>query len=92
MSKEPSSKSTLPPEPWMSPFMALTFYSIAMIAGPIVVFFLCKSLPELLNITDDGNIYGAVAAVVTVHVVLIAFIIRAYKEEKSVSKVSEKKD
>ena len=77
----------------MSPFMALTFYSIAIIAGPILTFFIFKSLAESLSITDQGNIYGAVAAVVTVHVVLIAFVVRAYKEEQSIStKVAEKKD
>ena len=90
MAKEPA--SNLPPEPWTSPFMALTFYSIAIISGPIVAFYLFKSFSELVGITDQGNIYGAVAAVVTVHVVLIAFVVRAYKEEQSVYKAQKKKD
>lgn len=74
----------LPSEPLMSPFMSLTFYSIAMIAGPIVSFFLAKNLSELF-ITDNGNIYGAVVAVITVHVVLIAFVMKAFKEEQSLA-------
>lgn len=65
-----------------SPWMALTIYSVAIIILPIVIFYTGKSLSETFIKGAEGNIYGAISAVIGVHVILIAFVYRAFQEEK----------
>lgn len=68
-----------------SPFGALMVYSTLIITAPIFTFFGAKHVAETLW-TDEGNVYGAVSAVIVVHVVLFAFVYRAFQEEKVIAK------
>lgn len=69
-----------------NPFMVLTVYSVAIITMPIAVFFATKHGVEVISPTSEGNVWGAVASVVAVHVVLFAFVYRAFQEEKVIAK------
>ena len=68
-----------------NPWMALSIYSIAIILGPIVIFYTAKSLSETFIKGAEGNIYGAISAVIGVHVILFGFVYRAFQEEKHVA-------
>jgi len=76
-----------------NPFIVLTVYSVAIITMPIAVFFGTKSLVEIVSPTAEGNLWGAVTSVITVHIVLFAFVYKAFQEEKKVAKeAGAKKD
>jgi hypothetical protein len=68
-----------------NPFAALMVYSFAIITMPIATFFGMKQLAEAFW-TDEGNVWGAVSAVVAVHIILFAFVYRAFQEEKVIAK------
>lgn len=73
-----------------NPFVVLSIYSVAIITMPIIVFFGTKQIAEA-TVTNEGNIYGAVAAVIAVHVVLFAFVYKAFQEEKALAKEQAQK-
>lgn len=73
-----------------NPFVALMVYSVAIITMPIVTFFGGKNVADYFG-AEEGNIYGAVAAVVAVHVILFAFVYRAFQEEKVIAKQAGQK-
>lgn len=68
-----------------SPWMALSIYSIAIIIMPIIIFYTAKSLSETFIKGAEGNIYGAISAVIGVHVILFGFVYRAFQEEKQIA-------
>jgi hypothetical protein len=74
-----------------SPYFALSVYSAAVITVPIGIFFLVKSLAEVTFPGSDANVIGAVASVIAVHVVLFAFVYKAFREEKSLARQQEAK-
>ena len=68
-------------------------YSLSMIILPLGSFFLTKFLVNhLFNV--DANLYAVVVSVIAVHCILVAFVYKAYKEDKAVSerKSAEKVD
>lgn len=75
-----------------NPFMALMVYSAAIITMPIFTFFGGKNVAESWLGFEEGNIVGAVTAVVAVHVILFAFVYRAFQEEKVIAKEREQKN
>lgn len=63
------------------PSACLQWYSLGMIILPLSSFFLVKHLLQnYFNV--DPNVYAAVAAVLVVHTILIAFVFKAYQEDK----------
>lgn len=74
-----------------NPFVSLTIYSVAVITVPIGIFFLTKSMAESMTPASDSNIIGAVASVIAVHVVLFAFVYKAFQEEKSLARQQAEK-
>lgn len=74
-----------------SPYFALSIYSAAVITVPIAIFFCAKSLTEATFPQSDANIVGAIASVIAVHVVLFAFVHKAFREEKSLARQQEAK-
>lgn len=74
-----------------NPFMALMLYSTAIITMPIVTFFGVKTGVEAFMPDAEGNVYGAIASVIAVHVILFAFVYRAFQEEKVIAKEAGQK-
>lgn len=74
-----------------SPYVALSLYSAAVIVVPIGLFFLTKLVTEVLSPLSDANIVGAVVAVIAVHVVLFAFVLKAFREEKTLAQQQDAK-
>jgi len=74
-----------------NPFMALMIYSTAIITMPIATFFGVKSGVETFMPDAEGNVYGAIASVIIVHVILFAFVYRAFQEEKVIAKEAGQK-
>lgn len=76
-----------------NPFMTLTIYSVGIFVVPITAFFATQRIVEMVSPTSDANVWSAVMAVIALHVILFAFVYKAFQEEKKVAaKVSEKKD
>jgi len=78
------------------PIANLIIYSFAMITLPIVAFFVSKAGFDAMGF-EQGNIYGAACAVITVHIILFGFVYVAYEEDRNVARdklkeLSEKKD
>lgn len=74
-----------------SPYFALSIYSAAVITVPIGIFFLTKLMAEIVFPHWDANIAGAIASVIAVHVVLFAFVYKAFREEKSLARQQDAK-
>lgn len=71
----------------MSPFAALFVYSIGMITLPIGAFFTTKWFAEKFVVQEprDANMYAVVGSVLTVHIILFAYIYKAFQEDKIIS-------
>lgn len=69
----------------MGPFATLGVYSFMMILGPFAAYYVTKDALEHWfkdMQPTTANISAAVVAVITVHVVLFAFVYKAYQEDK----------
>ncbi len=80
-----------------NPLQSLVYYSIAMVSLPIVAYFLSRNLLELITSAQSANVYSAISAVIVVHILLFAFVYKAYQEDKQyakekLSKLQEKTD
>ena len=65
-------------------------YSLSMIILPLGSFFLTKFLvSQMFGV--DANLYAVVVSVIAVHCILLAFVYKAYKEDKAVSEKSAEK-
>ena len=80
------SAAAVTPLEMSSPYFALSVYSAAIVVVPISVFFLTKRLTEALFSAADANIAGAIASVIAVHIVLFAFVFKAFREEKTLAR------
>ena len=65
-------------------------YSLSMIILPLGSFFLTKFLVSRM-FGVDANLYAVVVSVIAVHCILLAFVYKAYKEDKAVSEKSAEK-
>ncbi|OVF07608.1 putative LYR motif-containing protein [Clavispora lusitaniae] len=63
----------------------LMFFTVAMVALPLVVFFMCQYL-------FDNSIVSGGSAAVAANAVLIAYIVAAFSEDTSQEAVESKKD
>ena len=66
-------------------------YSLSMIILPLGSFFLTKFVVSEVFGVDSANLYAVVVSVIAVHCILIAFVYKAYKEDKAVSEKSAEK-
>jgi len=81
-----------------NPFTVLIYYSIAMVSLPIVTYFGTRHVLHNFTNPQSANIYSAISAVIVVHIILFAFVYKAFKEDKQIttkeklSKLTEKTD
>jgi hypothetical protein len=80
-----------------NPLQSLVYYSIAMISLPIIAYFASRNLLQLITTPQSANVYSAISAVIVVHILLFAFVYKAYQEDKQyarekLSKLQEKTD
>ncbi|CAK9299541.1 unnamed protein product [Gordionus sp. m RMFG-2023] len=63
----------------------LLIYSAILIVSPLYIFFISKYLCDnyLVYTKSNSNIASAVAAVFTVHIVLAAYIYKAFQDDTS---------
>ncbi|CAF0722952.1 unnamed protein product [Rotaria sp. Silwood1] len=67
-------------------FRKMLFFTVMMTLAPITSFFLTKDyiFAGILNITDTSSyIYSAAVAVIVVHIILIAFLYVAFRDDRS---------
>jgi len=74
----------------LSPFGCLMVYSTLIITSPVFAFFATKPIAEMLW-TNDGNTAAAVVSVIVLHVVLFAFVYRAFQEESTSAAIGQQK-
>ena len=74
--------------------LKLLLHSIAMFSFPFITYYMTKKyLEEAYDIPDTKSyIYGLIAAVVVVHIIIVSYIIQAFKEESRFKKAEELKD
>ncbi|CAH8493621.1 unnamed protein product [Dicrocoelium dendriticum] len=63
---------------------ALVLFSLSMIALPLVSLFASHHVfSRVFDISNSSSyIYGAIVAVVTVHIVLLCFVLHAFSDSK----------
>lgn len=65
-------------------------YSLAMITLPIFAYFVSYSFYDFLRF-EKPSIYSAITAVIVVHIILCAFVYKAYQEDKKITAVEKEK-
>ncbi|CAH1268421.1 vacuolar ATPase assembly integral membrane protein VMA21-like [Branchiostoma lanceolatum] len=68
----------------IGPFRTLLVFTLLMVTAPISLYFMSKTIvfEGMLSMEEnDAYFYGAIVAVVVVHIILVMFVVVAFREK-----------